>query len=52
MRVEFGTRRWAGKTGNEPLYGNAIVEESMYDGYEPVKAVAGSKRMKIEALEN
>lgn|GEM_PF-476733 len=48
--VEYGTRRWAGKTGNEALYGNVILDKSIYEGIKPVAAVEGSKRLYLQAI--
>lgn len=42
--VEYGTRRWAGKNSTEPLYGNAVVEDSLFDGIKPVEPVPRSVR--------
>jgi D-alanyl-D-alanine dipeptidase len=42
--VEYGTRRWAGKTGQDPLYGNATIDLSLYEGIEPVVPIARSRR--------
>lgn len=41
---EYGTRRWAAKTGGEPIYGNIHAE--LTDAYDisPVKPIPGSKR--------
>lgn len=47
--VEYGTRRWGGKKNADPIYGNALVDNSHYVGVDPVKPVVGSKRFALEA---
>ncbi len=42
--VEYGTRRWAGKTGNDPRYGNVIIDPTLYADVEPVVPIARSRR--------
>ncbi|MFN8015535.1 MAG: M15 family metallopeptidase [Acidimicrobiia bacterium] len=48
---EYGTRRWAGKKKCEPLYGNAFIEQEVYENIKPVKHLAGSKRLYIDKVQ-
>lgn len=41
---EYGTRRWAHKTGQEPIYGNAQLEPEAYAGIQPVDVAPYSSR--------
>lgn len=44
---EYGTRRWAGKIGTEPLYGNAKFGPSVYENIRPVDPIELSRRSEI-----